>query len=235
MIASDAKAVALLDIEGTIADARFVHDVLFPYARAVLPEFIRRHAANPAVRAELDATADAAGLDAADSDAVVGQLVAWIDADVKATPLKSLQGMIWREGYRRGEFTAHLYDDAYRWMRRAHEAGVPLYIYSSGSIEAQQLYFAHTTHGDLGGWLAGHFDTRTGPKKVADSYRAIAERIDLQAGAIRFYSDVAEELDAAAEAGCRTVHLRRDGQPSTGRHAEATDFSELPLPGEDPR
>ncbi|MDT8438878.1 MAG: acireductone synthase [Wenzhouxiangellaceae bacterium] len=173
---------ALLDIEGTIADIAFVKHVLFPYARDALPGFIAEHADEPAVAKELAATAREAGLDPDNRDALVDQLLAWIDADVKATPLKQLQGMVWKNGYASGAFTAHLYPDAFAWIEREHAAGTPLYVYSSGSIAAQQLYFGHSDFGDLRDRFKGFFDTTTGPKKQADSYRVIAARIHAETG-----------------------------------------------------
>jgi len=129
-------SAVLLDIEGTTSSIAFVHDVLFPYARRALPDFVRSHAQEPAVRAELDATAAEAGVDVGDLDAISATLVAWIDADRKTTPLKTLQGMIWEAGYRSGVFRAHLYPDTLPALTAWHEAGLPIYIYSSGSIHA---------------------------------------------------------------------------------------------------
>lgn len=228
---------ALLDIEGTVADKRFVHDVLFPYARRALPGFIARHANDSAtdtnlgaeISAALDETARIAEVERSDTDALVDQLLAWIDEDRKVTPLKTLQGLVWREGYERGDFTAHLYPDAHAWMDRAHSAGVKLYIYSSGSKAAQELYFAHTGYGDLGDWIAGYFDTRTGAKTEPESYTRIADAIDCRPERVRFYSDVAAELDAAAVAGIQTVHLCRDGQKPAPGHVIATDFNDLQI------
>lgn len=229
---------ALLDIEGTVADKRFVHDVLFPYARKALPDLVARRSNEPAsgfedagseIDAALDETARIGGIERDDTDALVAQLLAWIDEDRKVTPLKTLQGIVWRTGYARGDFTAHLYPDAHAWMDRAHAAGVRLCIYSSGSVAAQQLYFAHTEYGDLGDWISGHFDTRTGPKTESESYTRIAETIDRKPGRIRFYSDVEAELDAAARAGMQTVHICRDGQSPSPDHAAAADFNDLPI------
>lgn len=220
---------ALLDIEGTIADIDFVRNTLFPYARQALPGFLARHGDEPAVRAELEATADAAELESDDSEAILRQLIAWIDDDVKATPLKALQGMIWADGYREGAFRGHLYPDARHWIERSDEQGVPLYIYSSGSVQAQQMYFAHSEFGDLRSRFRDFFDTTVGPKRQPDSYRRIADRIGLEPGRIVFFSDIGDELEAARAAGMQVVQLVRAGTSADPRFPQQTDFTAIEL------
>lgn len=203
-------SAVLLDIEGTTSSIAFVHEVLFPYARRALPDFVREHAGEPAVRAELDATAAAAGIDSGDLDAISATLLAWIDEDRKATPLKSLQGMIWEAGYRSGAFRAHLYPDTLPAMQAWHAAGLPLYIYSSGSVRAQRLFFEHSDAGDLRHLLSGYFDTGSGAKREAQSYHNIAGTLELPPECILFLSDVPEELDAARAAGVQTIWVIRE-------------------------
>ncbi|MFU8877165.1 MAG: acireductone synthase [Wenzhouxiangellaceae bacterium] len=222
-------AAALLDIEGTIADISFVKQVLFPYARKALPGFIAEHGDDPAVAAELAATAEQAGLDAGDRKAIVNQLVQWIDQDVKATPLKALQGMVWKRGYEEGDFTAHLYPDAHDWIERRHAAGLPIHIYSSGSVQAQQLYFAHSDYGDLRDRFGGFFDTTTGPKKEPASYRAIAAEIGLEPARIAFFSDVGAELEAAAAAGMSAIQIVRPGTAPDERFPRYPDFADIEI------
>ncbi len=107
--------------------------------------------------------------------------------------------MVWAGGYASGELVAHLYDDAIAALKRWAAARRPVYVYSSGSIAAQKLYFAHTAAGDLTPCLAGYFDTTTGPKQDAESYRRIASAIGRPAADLLFLSDVAAELEAAAD------------------------------------
>lgn len=214
----------MLDIEGTTTPIAFVHDVLFPYARARLPDLVRDRAHDPAVSAELAAVrAQAPGQDP------LTVLLGWIDADAKATPLKALQGLLWREGYADGTLRGALYPDVAPALHRWRAGGARLFVYSSGSVEAQRLLFGHSDAGDLTGLFDGFFDTRTGPKREAGSYRAIAAAAGLPAGAMLFLSDVAEELDAAAAAGLRTYQLVReaDGTAVSGRHPAATEFGEV--------
>lgn len=222
-------AVALLDIEGTIADIAFVKHVLFPYARRALPGFIQAHADDPDVAAELSAAADLAGIPRDDQPAIVEALVEWIDADRKATPLKTLQGMVWKAGYAEGDFTAHLYPDAYEWLKRARAQGVSLNVYSSGSVAAQKLYFSHSDYGDILSWFDAFFDTTTGPKKEAASYAAIAASLERPPKAVVFFSDVEAELDAAAEAGMKTIQIVRPGTAPSSRHDRHPDFSSIPV------
>ncbi len=220
-------SAALLDIEGTIADIDFVRNTLFPYARQALPEFLARHGQEPAVAAELAATADAAGLERDDHEGILRQLIAWIDDDVKATPLKSLQGMIWAQGYREGVFRGHLYPDARRWIEYHDDHGLPLYIYSSGSVQAQQLYFGHSEFGDLRARFRDFFDTTVGPKKHPDSYRSIAKRIGIAPEQLVFFSDIGDELEAARDTGMQVVQLVRPGTRVDPRFPHQPDFSEI--------
>ena len=209
--------IILTDIEGTTSAIDFVHRVLFPYARAALPEFVRSHAEQPDVAAEVAAVRAETSAEAS-LEEVIKTLIDWIDEDRKATPLKALQGKIWAEGYARGAFTAHLYIDAYDQLRAWHAAGVPLYVYSSGSIEAQRLFFRHSVFGDLSSWFRGHFDTTSGGKREAASYVRIAAAIGTVPGDILFLSDIEAELDAAKAAGLATAHVcRPDTLPDCAR------------------
>lgn len=206
----------LVDIEGTTSAISFVHDVLFPYARSALHEYLRGNAGDENVRREIEATAAEAGLDPADLDAVCDTLRRWIDEDRKATPLKALQGMIWEHGYATGAYRAHVYDDAVEALAAWHAAGLPLYVYSSGSVHAQKLFFRYSEAGDLLPLFSGHFDTTTGPKREAVSYRRIATALGRPTSEILFLSDVPEELDAAKAAGMQTTWVIRENE---GRYA----------------
>jgi hypothetical protein len=141
-----ARAI-LTDIEGTTSSIAFVKDVLFPYARRALPGFVAAHGGEPEMRRWLGTVAEETG--AAGDDAVIATLQGWLDQDQKHTALKALQGMIWRDGYQQGAYTAHVYDDAAAKLRAWHAASHPLYVYSSGSVAAQRLFFGHSTAGDL--------------------------------------------------------------------------------------
>lgn len=198
------------DIEGTTSSLSFVKDTLFPYARARLATFVRARCNDPAVTRVLDEARRVAG-GALDEAALIAQLTRWIDEDRKVTPLKTLQGFIWEEGYRRGDFTGHVYPDAARCLRAWHAQGMRLYVYSSGSVQAQKLLFSHSDAGDLTPLFSGYFDTAIGAKKEPDAYRRIATEIHLAPRAVLFLSDVKDELDAARAAGMDTCWLVRDG------------------------
>ena len=223
----------LTDIEGTTSSISFVRDVLFPYARRALPGFVRAHGNEPEVRRWLDQVAMENGGVCTD-DMIVETLQGWIDEDRKHTALKALQGMVWDAGYRNADFTAPLYPDVAPALRAWRDAGHPLAVYSSGSVPAQKLLFGHTDAGDLTGMFTGWFDTAVGHKRDADSYRAIAAEYGGNAGDIVFLSDIVEELDAARDAGMRTVLLdRRDDYPTprtgeaTHGHARVESFAEI--------
>ncbi len=198
----------LTDIEGTTSSIAFVHEVLFPYASRTLADFVRHNVGDAAVRHWLDKAAiDIGGV--VDDDCIVEMLLGWIREDRKHPALKGLQGMLWKDGYERGDYRGHVYPDAAAALRDWHAAGIPLHVYSSGSVDAQKLLFAHSDAGDLSGLFAGHFDTAVGNKREVGSYLRIAQELGLPPSDILFLSDVVEELDAAHLAGLRTTLLDR--------------------------
>jgi enolase-phosphatase E1 len=223
----------LTDIEGTTSSISFVKEMLFPFARKALPTFVRAHGHEPQVRHWLDAVAVEHGAICSD-DTIVETLQGWIDEDRKHTALKALQGMVWAEGYAAGTLQADMYPDAAAALRRWHAAGHRLAVYSSGSVAAQQLLFAHTDAGDLTPLFDAFFDTEVGHKREAGSYRTIAGRLGTEGGDIVFLSDVVEELDAARDAGLRTVlvdRLQDYPRPRTGDathgHPRADTFDQV--------
>ena len=219
----------LLDIEGTTTPISFVYEVLFPFARRRVETFLREHGGEDPVAADLR---ELEGLRAAEA---AGQSIAeftrWLmDQDRKDTPLKSLQGKIWEEGYRRGELRGQLFPDVPRALRRWQAQGRDISIFSSGSVLAQRLLFAHSDAGDLTPFLRAYFDTTVGAKKEPASYRRIAEKLERQPAEILFVSDVVTELDAARAAGLHAaLSLRPGNAPAPNRHgfAALTSFDEL--------
>ncbi len=215
------------DIEGTTSSIDFVHRSLFPYAKAHLRGFLRAYGNRPEVAAQLHETARLEGRQLTWEDAA-DVLERWIAEDRKVTPLKALQGMIWARGYAAGELKGHVYPDTPVYLRRWHEQGKRLYVYSSGSVEAQQLIFGHSDDGDLRPLFSGYFDTRIGGKRETASYQAILNELGLQGGEVLFLSDVGEELDAARSAGLHTCQLLRDATAKPfAQHPQAKDFSEV--------
>jgi enolase-phosphatase E1 len=179
------------------------------------------------VRRELAEVARLEGRELA-PEAAAAVLEKWTDEDRKATPLKALQGMIWKQGYEAGELQGHVYADSPEYLRRWHDRGLKLYVYSSGSVEAQKLIFAHTAYGDLTPLFSGYFDTRVGAKREAQSYKAILRETGLSGADLLFLSDVGEELDAARAAGLKTCQLLRDdrGRPAPA-HPQARSFADV--------
>lgn len=201
------------DIEGTTSSIAFVKDVLFPYARERLADYVA--AGGPEL-------ADVPGPDR------LATLRGWMEADAKVTALKAIQGRIWRAGFESGAIRGHLYPDTAPALRRWAGRGLRLYVYSSGSEDAQRLLFGHSEAGDLTGLFAGFFDTRVGAKRAADSYRAITRATGLPADTMLFLSDAAAELDAAGQAGLLTCQLLRPADGATpGAHPQAADFDEV--------
>ncbi|QJD29307.1 acireductone synthase [Methylococcus geothermalis] len=217
----------LTDIEGTTSSLSFVKETLFPYARARMADFVRSRAGDDTVRGLLADARAAAGDASLDDEGVIAQLVRWIDEDRKVTPLKAIQGLIWEEGYRNGDFFGHVYEDAVRRLKAWHEQGIGLYVFSSGSVHAQQLLFGHTRFGDLKPLFSGYFDTRIGAKQAPDAYRDIARQMGLPPEEILFLSDVEGELNAAREAGFKTFLLVREGGATTSDHPNGPDFDAI--------
>jgi enolase-phosphatase E1 len=201
------------DIEGTTTSLAFVKDVLFPYARTRLAGFVLTHGGRAEVLEQLILAGALCGRPL-DRAAIVRELEAWSDADRKVAPLKALQGMIWAEGYARGELVGHVYDDAAAALRRWHQDGLRVYVFSSGSVAAQQLLFRHSLHGDLTPCCRGFFDTNTGSKQEPESYRRIATAIGVAPMHTLFLSDTVAELDAARAAGMHVLRIDRQGRPS---------------------
>lgn len=212
----------LLDIEGTTSPIAFVYDVMFPYVREHLDAYLEKHWDDDATAAASEQIARDAGHDSLDDwlgeqsrenriAAVRSEVIRLMDADVKATGLKSLQGLIWKDGFESGEMKARVFDDVEPALRRWSADGRDVRIYSSGSVAAQKLFFGHSIKGDLLSLLNGHYDTTTGPKREPESYARIASAFGTPADEILFFSDVVAELDAAREAGMRTALTVRPG------------------------
>jgi enolase-phosphatase E1 len=214
-------SAVVVDIEGTVAATDHVHRVLFPYARERIGDWLAAHRDSPVVGEVLAQTREGGGRPDAGEAEVADILRGWIDEDVKAAPLKTAQGEIWRAGYASGELVSHLYPDVPGALRSWVDGGLALYVYSSGSVAAQRGWFAHTPYGDLTGLFSGYFDLgNAGGKREEASYRRIAEAVGLPGERLLFLSDIPAELDAAAAAGWHTVGVRRPEEryQDLGRH-----------------
>jgi len=228
------KAI-LLDIEGTTTPIDFVHEVLFPYSRARIANFVAMHfdRLHPEIEQLVDESARDAKytvpVDPLEPGSISAYLEHLIDNDKKSTPLKSIQGKIWQEGYEAGELKPIVYDDVPPAFARWVGEGKTVAIYSSGSELAQRLLFRHTDHGDLTPHISAYFDTTVGGKREASSYERIAEELGLTPADVLFVSDVREELDAARSAGMATALAIREGNPETdaGRHRAVRSFGEI--------
>ena len=217
----------ITDIEGTTSDIRFVHNVLFPYARENLPAFILANQAQPAVAQALDDLRAESGQPDADAQSLIDLLFGYMDQDRKSTALKALQGMVWRDGYLNGSFTGHLYADVLPALKAWQQQGVALYVYSSGSVAAQKLLFGYSDAGDITDLFSGYFDTHVGAKREVASYRNIASQIGLSADQLLFLSDIHQELDAAEQAGWQTIQLIRGEADAISRHRQVSGFDQI--------
>lgn len=216
----------LLDIEGTTTPISFVYDVLFPFARAHMLDFLRVH------WQEEDVAGDAAGLSdelLTTPEAATAVAHRLMDEDRKLGALKSLQGRIWEDGYRSGKLRGQLFPEVAERLRAYREAGIAVAIYSSGSVLAQKLLFGHSEAGDLRPLLSAYFDTAVGPKTASESYRLIAERLGIEPSEGLFLTDVVGEATAAHQAGWKAAILRRPGNQPQPQH-DFPEWTEIPPP-----
>ncbi|CAI0878757.1 acireductone synthase [Serratia proteamaculans] len=217
------------DIEGTTSDIRFVHQVLFPYARERLATFLRQHAEEAEVAAPLAALRQELEQPQADIEQLITALYRFMDEDRKSTALKALQGIIWRSGYQNGDFRGHLYPEVAEQLAAWQQQGLKLYVYSSGSVEAQKLLFGYSDAGDLQPLFSGYFDTHVGAKRETASYRNIASEISIAPDQLLFLSDIHQELDAARAAGWHTCQLIRDDADNQSQHPQVNRFDHIDL------
>jgi len=218
-----AISAIVTDIEGTTTSLSFVKDILFPYAYDRMEAFLLRYHERADVAAQIREVEKIAGQEM-NPGKTIALLKQWIEEDKKIAPLKTLQGMMWEEGYKNGDFKGHLYEDAAEVLKRWHHQNIALYVYSSGSVQAQKLLFAHTEWGDMTQLFKGYFDTAVGGKKEPVSYQHILASIDKPAAEVLFLSDVTEELDAAEQAGMCTLQVVRDEPVAGSTHPYVSDF-----------
>ncbi|MCL1142721.1 acireductone synthase [Shewanella gaetbuli] len=217
----------IVDTAGTTTDLNFIQDVLFPYSKNTMADFLDKNQHNALVDYCISDVKDIALEPDADLARVTEILCQWIDEDRKVTPLKTLQGLIWKQGYANSEFTGHIYPDFIDNIERILAANIRIYSFSSGSADAQRLLFSHTDSGDITAKFSGHFDTRTGNKLDKQAYSNICNTISLKPKQMLFISDLVDELKAADAAGMMTCQMVRDPSIKTGKFNTITTFDEL--------
>lgn len=223
------KAI-ITDIEGTTTPLSFVKDGLFPYAYQHLPHYVTENQDNPAVIAILNEARELLNNKELSVDDLITEFLQWIKEDKKITPLKTLQGFIWEAGYKKGEIEGLVYLDAIEQLKLWHQQGCILAIFSSGSVLAQKLLFAHTAAGDLTPLFSGFFDTTTGAKNTKEAYEKIARTLHISPENILFLSDAPAELDAAREAEMKVIGLiREDAIHSINNHPVVNTFKEIKI------
>jgi enolase-phosphatase E1 len=220
----------LLDIEGTTTDIDFVHQVLFPYAAERLSEFVNTNTRSTEVQHclnQVKETVETEDQRAIGKAEAIETLLQWIKTDRKHSALKQLQGLIWKIGFEEGHYQGHVYPDVPVALERWKQQGLGLGIYSSGSVQAQQLLFSYSVFGDLTPYFSHYFDTEVGGKKEVQSYQNISQSLNLHPSDILFLSDVVAELNAAKAAGFQVTQLLRSKSMQAGSHPTATDFASL--------
>lgn len=246
----------LLDIEGTTTPITFVKDILFPYIKEHLEDYLSSHWEEDECKQDVHLLKKqieedmrqnrACPVHAVDQTVhtdeekaireVVDNVLWQMAADRKSTALKRLQGHMWRAAYSSGRIKGEIYQDVVPCIKRWREQGLKVYIYSSGSVEAQKLLFGHSVEGDVLDLFDGHFDTTIGAKVDAKSYERIAERIGRQPEEITFLTDVTREAKAAEEAGLNVVLVVRPGnmeltEEEQSHYSLITSFGQLEVMG----
>lgn len=211
----------LLDVEGTVSDMHFVKDVLFPYSARFMQTFLDRHHHDEDVHSILKEVPG----DSLTSK--VDQLQLWIRNDVKAAPLKELQGRIWRMGFESSEFSSPIYSDVLLKLNEWKEKGLHISIYSSGSVAAQKLFFQYTDHGNLLKFFSHHFDLKMGSKKEAFSYGNICKQLNCLPSHILFLSDIEAELVAAQSLGLKVAQVVRPGTKPSAKVDYVYSFADI--------
>jgi enolase-phosphatase E1 len=220
----------LMDIEGTTTSISFVHDVLFPFAKSKLTNYVNLHNELDHVKNVLAETKKTVLLETnqnIDDQKAIAQLISWIEEDRKHHALKEIQGFIWSEGYKSGELKGHVYPEVPMMLKKWNDSGITLGIYSSGSIAAQKVLFGYSICGDLNGNISHNFDTTIGNKREISSYQNITKAIGLNPESILFLSDISEELDAAKAAGLKTIQLVRLEEVAFTGHSQVKSFSDI--------
>ena len=219
----------LTDIEGTTTSVSFVYDVLFPYFRENMQK-VRTMIHLPEVQAIFKETIRLAqeteNKIIATEEEVIETLICWSNEDKKLTPLKDLQGILWKEAYETGIIKGHVYDDVAPALKAWKDAGLQLGVFSSGSIAAQKLIFGYSVAGDLTPYFSAYFDTTTGGKREVETYNKISQELKILPSEILFLSDIVEELEAAQQAGLQTIQLVRPGTLANWKNT-ASSFSDI--------
>lgn len=217
----------LTDIEGTTTSISFVADELFPYFRNNI-HLLKTMTDHPVVNEAFSETIELAlqedGKVISTTDEIIETLHRWSVEDRKITPLKTVQGLLWKKGYEDGDLKGHVYADVPAKLNEWHAAGIGLGVFSSGSVAAQKLIFGYSIAGDLTPNFSAYFDTKTGGKRETQTYIKIADQLQIPASEVLFLSDIVEELRAADAAGYQTIQLLRPGTEK-GWDRTAVDFS----------
>ena len=220
-----------MDIEGTTSSISFVKDVLFPYFLLNIDDINKlsnikevKYAFGQVLRI----VKREENRDITTSEEVILELKKWCGQDLKITPLKTLQGILWQKGYQNGELLGHVYDDVPEMLENWNFLGKKMGIFSSGSVNAQKLLFSHSVKGNLSTYFSNYFDTNIGSKRDSDTYSLITKQLALPSNRILFLSDVIEELAAADMAGMKTIQITREGNLQSWPQS-VSDFSEIIL------
>ncbi len=216
----------LTDIEGTTSSIDYVKNVMFEYSKNHLRDYLQKHWEEEHVKYIINSLSQKLKNDI-NLETAYNTFKEMIENDVKDTLLKELQGYIWEEGFKTGELKGHIYEDAYSKLKELKEKGYKIFVYSSGSVKAQKLFFGYSLYGDITHLFDGFFDTTTGPKKEKESYEKIAQITSIKPEEFLFLSDAKDEIKASKEAGMNGLLVSRN-KPCEEKDC-IRDFNEIKL------
>jgi len=237
------KAI-ICDIEGTTTSISFVKDTLFKYAyenceKYLIDNFDEQEIQSIVENLCVEAINDKYEIVKSDNVNEYAHKVACyvqelINQDRKVSSLKLLQGKIWKYAFESKVVTGHLFEDVLRNFVNWTYNGIKIYIYSSGSVEAQKLLFKYSVSGDLSSYITDYFDTKVGHKQEPKSYENILQQIKLDGQHVLFLSDIPNELYAAKHADIKTLLLFRPNNYEISEHDKSQlsmvdNFDEIDL------
>ncbi|XP_035732694.1 enolase-phosphatase E1-like isoform X3 [Vespa mandarinia] len=221
------QTTILVDIEGTTTSISFVKDTLFPYVRENLKKYIDTNWDDDKFKQDYHKLKEQAKKDEEDKvegfipitdsnpeeekESLMKNILWQMDNDRKTGALKQLQGHMWQEAYKTTAIKGHVYEDVPKALESWMNDGKKIYVYSSGSVEAQKLLFGNSEQGDLLKYFSGFFDTEIGAKQECDSYKNILSKIGEKPDNVIFLTDIVREAAAAKEAGLLSVIVIREG------------------------
>lgn len=132
-------------------------------------------------------------------EAVIDHCTQLASKDIKDPAWKKLQGLIWRQGYADGVLSVPLYQDVAPALKRWNQEKYTLAIFSSGSVEAQKLFFRYVDpDADLSSGDVGSARTHADELGVGEKRKAPARIVDGEEEANKKSTTGSESTDVSS-------------------------------------